>query len=309
MKNITFRQLRVFVEAAKQLSFARAAEHLHLTPPAISMQIKELEASVGLPLFDRSGRTVSLTTVGEYYVIYARRILATVKEAEDAMAHFSGLQTGVLTVGVVSTASYFVPPLLRRFHQDHQGIEVRLTVAQNRDQMYAQLGANEIDVAIMGRPPREMNTRSETFAAHPFVFICPAGHPVQGAGHPPLQLLEDYPFLMRENGSGTRSAMQAFFEDHDFNPHLTMQMTSNETIKQAVVAGLGLSFLSLHTLGLELKTGALEIVHIPDTPVMRLWNIVHMRSRILSPAAEAFRYFMLENAEQFLAAEDASALR
>ena len=176
--NVTFRQLRVFVEVARQGSMARAAESLHLTPPAVSMQIKEVEAQVGLPLFDRHGRQVSLSTAGEYFLVHARRLLATLKEADDAMARFKRLEHGLLTIGMVSTAKYFVPQLLARFHDEHPGVDVRLRVVGNREQLVALMQAGEVDLSVMGRPPKEMATRAEAFAAHPLVFVCPPGHPL-----------------------------------------------------------------------------------------------------------------------------------
>ena len=150
MKNVTFRQIRVFSEVARRLSFVRAAEALHLTPPAVTMQVKDLEASIGLALFDRQGRTVSLTTTGEYFLVYARRLLSTLKDAEDAMARFKRVEAGVLNIGLVSTAKYFIPRLLARFKEEHPGIEVRLHVTGNREQLLALLHANEIDLAVMG---------------------------------------------------------------------------------------------------------------------------------------------------------------
>src|SRR5512141_373568 len=179
MKTATLRQLRVFQEVARNLSFARAAEALHLTPPAVTMQVKELEQEVGLPLFDRQGRRISLTTAGEYLLVYARRILATFKDADDAMARLRRVETGALSIGLVSTAKYFVPRLLARFLEEHPGIDIRLVVGANRERLVALLEANEVDLAIMGRPPRELLTRSESFAAHPLVFVCPPGHPLQ----------------------------------------------------------------------------------------------------------------------------------
>ena len=304
MRTVTFRQLRVFTEVARHLSFVRAAEALHLTPPAVTMQIKELEAAVELPLFDRQGRKVSLTTAGEYFLVYAKRLLATLKDADDAMARFRKLESGLLSVGLVGTAKYFVPHLLVRFRQEHPGIEVRLHVSANREQLVALMNAGEVDLTIMGRPPREMATRAEPFAAHPHVFVAPPGHPVLSSGHPPVAALAQYPFIVREPASGTRALMDRFFQDHRVEPRIAMEMPSNETIKQAVMAGMGLSFLSLHTLALELNAGLIEIVHVEDTPVIRTWNVVHLQSRILSPAAEAFRYFILEEGEAFLAAQD-----
>ncbi len=308
MKNITFRQLKVFVEVARKLSFVRAAEVLHLTPPAVTMQVKELESAVGLPLFDRRGRTVSLTTTGEYFLVYARQLLSTLKDAEDAMARFKRVETGLLNIGLVSTAKYFIPRLLARFKEEHPGVEVRLQVSGNREQLLALLHANEIDLAVMGRPPKEMATRAEPFAAHPLVFVCPPGHPLQAIGTPALAALADYPFVVREPGSGTRHAMEDFLREHGIAPRITMEMSSNETIKQAVMAGMGISFLSLHTLGLELRSGLLEVVEVEGTPIMRTWNVVHLLSKLLSPAAEAFRYYIMEEGEAYLRAHDAPLL-
>jgi len=300
MKNATFRQLRVFTEVAKHLSFARAAEALHLTPPAVTMQIKELEGHVGLPLFDRQGRQVSLTTAGEYMLVYARKMLATLKDAEDAAARLQRLEVGTLTIGMVSTAKYFLPRLLAQFQSEHSGIEIKLAVG-NREQLVRMLHGNEVDIAVMGRPPTELATRAEPFAAHPHVFVAPTDHPLLKIGHPSLESLRPYSFIVRERGSGTRAAMEKFLNAARLEPRVVMEMTSNETIKQAVMAGMGLSFLSLHTLGLELEHGLIAVLDVEGTPIVRAWNVVHTLSKMLSPAAEAFRYFMLENAEGHLA--------
>lgn len=306
--NVTFRQLRVFTEVAELGSMARAAETLHLTPPAVSMQIKEVESQVGLPLFDRHGRTVSLSTAGEYFLVHARRLLAALKEADDAMARLKRVERGLLTIGMVSTAKYFVPHLLARFHEDHPGIDVRLRVLGNREQLVAQMHTGEVDLTIMGRPPREIATRAEAFAPHPLVFVAPPGHALLTVSQSPVSALAPYNFIVRERGSGTRSAMENFFAEHRFAPHIAMEMSSNETIKQAVIAGLGLSFLSLHTVGLELKTGLLKVLDIAGAPVMRTWNVVHLGSKVLSPAAEAFRYYVIEQGAAFLRAQDTPLL-
>ncbi len=306
--NITFRQLRVFTEVAAQGSMARAAEALHLTPPAVSMQIKEIEGQVGLPLFDRQGRAVSLSTAGEYFLVHAKRLLAALKEADDAMARFKRVERGLLTIGMVSTAKYFVPHLLARFHQDHQGVDVRLRVVGNREQLVALMQAGEVDLSIMGRPPREIATRAEAFAPHPLVFVAPPGHPLLQRPQAPVAALAAYAFIAREQGSGTRNAMEAFFAEHRHTPRIAMEMSSNETIKQAVIAGMGLSFLSLHTVGLELRNGLLAVLDIAGTPVMRMWNVVHLGSKVLSPAAEAFRYYLIEQGAAFLRANDAPLL-
>lgn len=300
MKNATFRQLRVFSEVARHLSFSRAAQALHLSPPAVTMQVKELEGHVGLPLFERNGRQVALTTGGEYMLVYARKMLATLKDAEDAAARLQRLEVGQLTIGMVSTAQYFLPRLLAEFKHEHEGIEIRLLVG-NREQLVKMLQGNEVDIAVMGRPPTELATRAEPFAAHPHVFVAPVDHPLLKIGHPTADALRPYGFILRERGSGTRAAMEKFLEKSRMEPRVVMEMTSNETIKQAVMAGMGISFLSLHTIGLELENGLIATLDVEGTPIVRGWNVVHTLSKLLSPAAEAFRYFMLERAESFLA--------
>ena len=302
MKNATFRQLRVFNEVAKQLSFSKAALALHLTPPAVTMQIKELEGHVGLPLFDRSGRSISLTTTGEYMLVYVRKILATLKDAEDATARLRQLELGVLTIGMVSTATYFLPPLLAEFKRDHAGIDVKLVVG-NRSQLVRLLEASEVDIAIMGRPPQQMATRAEPFAAHPHVFIAAPDHPLIGAGPVSVEDVLREAFIVREQGSGTRAALEEFFQRKTVELRAAMEVDSNELIKQSVMAGMGIGFLSLHTLGLELDQRLLSIIPVDGAPVVRRWNCVHTLAKMLSPATEAFRYFVLDRGEAFLATQ------
>jgi DNA-binding transcriptional LysR family regulator len=300
MKNATFRQLRVFNEVARHLSFVRAAEKLHLTPPAVTMQVKELEGHVGMPLFERRGRQVSLTTTGEYMLVYARKILATVKDAEDAAARLRRAETGVLTIGFVSTAKYFLMRLLAKFRALHPGVDIQISIG-NRDQLVSMLQNSEVDIAVMGRPPKELLTRAEPFAAHPHVFVSAIDHPLAQREHLTVEDLRPYDFIVREKGAGTRAAMEKFFEDTHVDPRMKIQLHSNEIIKQAVMAGLGLGFLSLHTIGLELEHQLIRMLDVQGAPVVRSWNVVHTQSKMLSPAAEAFRYFMLEEAEAFLA--------
>ena len=308
MRNATFRQLRVFNEVARHLSFAKAARALHLTPPAVTMQVKDLEAQVGLPLFERSGRQVSLTTPGEYLLVYARKLLATLKDAEDAVARLKRAEAGRLTIGMVSTAKYFLPRMLAQFRREHENVEIRLAEG-NRETLVQLLQANELDIAVMGRPPRELATRAEPFAAHPHVFVAAPTHPlVQQHGTLTLESLRAHDFILREEGSGTRAALERFLEDARVQPRVAMEMSSNETIKQAVMAGMGVSFLSLHTLQLELEKGLLVVLDVEGSPVLRAWNVVHTLSKMLSPAAEAFRYFMLERGEAYLAQHFAAHL-
>lgn len=299
--NLTFRQLRVFVEVARQGSVSRAAETLHLTPPAVSLQVKEIESQVGQRLFDRAHRRITLSTAGEYFLVYARRLLGTLKEAEDAMARFSRLESGRLTIGMVSSAKYFLPQLLARFHTEHPAVDVRLRLG-NREQLAALMDANEVDLCVMGRPPADFPSRAEPFAMHPHVLVTSPTHPLAGGERVPALALAAEPFIVREPGSGTRTALQEFLDLHRIQPSFVMEMPSSEAIKQAVMAGMGVSLLSLHTIGLEWRAGLIAVPAVQGLPLMRRWHIVNRAAKPLSPAAEAFRYFILDHGESHLAA-------
>ena len=302
MKNATIKQLRALVTVAEKQSFVRASEALHVTPPAVTMQIRDLESEVGLPLFNRKGREVTLTSAGEYCVFYAKRALAALKEGDDMMARLKRTEAGQLSVGLVSTAKYFLPRLLARFHEQHPRVEIKLRVYANRDELVALLRDAEIDLAVMGRPPKDIATQADTFAMHPHVFVAPPDHAMAHQDTILARELNGVPFIFREPGSGTRQHMTDFFESHHVQPVIAMEMPSNESIKQAVMAGMGLSFLSLHTIGLEVRNDLITVLPVEDTPIMRSWNVVRLAGKVLSPAAEALRYFILESGETQLAA-------
>ncbi len=266
------------------------------------MQIKDLEAEVGMPLFERQGRKVSLTTSGEYLLVYARKMLALLKDAEDAAARLQRIETGKLTIGMVDTTTYFIPAMLRRFLNAHEGIELILKVG-NRLELMQWLQNSEVDIAIMGSPSSEIPTRAEPFAANPLVFVASPDHPLASESGLKAEDLRQQSFIVREQGSGTRNAMESFFSQARFQPRFSMELHSNDAIKQAVKANLGLSFLSLHTIDLELQAKQLSILDVRGSPVVRAWHVVHALSKLLSPAAEAFRYFVLEHGESDLAAQ------
>jgi DNA-binding transcriptional LysR family regulator len=265
------------------------------------MQVKELEATVELPLFERAGRSVRLTTPGEYLLVYARRVLAVLREAETAMAGLRGVEGGRMTIGMVSTAEYFVPRLLARFRAEHPAVEMRLSIGNNRESLVRQLRDNEVDLAVMGRPPRELDARAEPFAANPLGIIAAPGHALARRRRVAPKALEAEPFIVREPGSGTRAAMEQFFRDQRIAPPRAMEMSSNETIKQAVIADMGLAFVSLHTVALELSVGQLVALKVAGLPLIRRWHIVNIQAKPLLPAAEAFRYFILDQGERLLA--------
>ncbi|CAG1003988.1 HTH-type transcriptional activator CmpR [Methylophilaceae bacterium] len=299
MKNLTIRQIRIFVCAVKHMNFSKAAEELHVTAPAVSLQIKEMEEDIGVSLFLREGRRIELTSAGEYFLLYARRVISTLKEASDTMERLKGRDARVLKIGLVSTAKYFVPQILAQFKLEYPSAQIRIEV-RNRQQLVELLREGDIDIAVMGRPPREIDTRVEAFAQHPHVFIASPTNPLAGIENISPRALNQFELITREQGSGTRHIMETYLAEHAISPVVTMEMSSNESIKQAVMANLGISFVSLHTIGLEHGNGQIAILDVQDTPIIRTWHVVALTKRNLSQAAEEFRYFMLEKGGELL---------
>ncbi len=293
MRNVTLRQMRVFAMVARHLSFTRAARELHLTQPAVSQQVKLLEAGTGLPLFEHIGRKVQLTPAGAELLRYANQAIDLMRAAGEALAAMRGLKRGVLQLGAVSTAKYFAPSLLAAFTPAYPEVTIKFSVG-NREEIIKQLAANEIDLVIMGRPPRELDTIAEPFAKHPLVIIAAPDHALARKRRIRLKQLGTENFLIREEGSGTRASLEHMFRDRGATYRASMEVSSNETIKQAVMAGMGVSFISMHTLGLELKTRKLVMLDVIGLPLMRDWFVIHLREKRLSPIAAAFRGFLLE---------------
>ena len=291
MRHLTFKQLRIFEAAARHLHFGRAALEMHLTQPAVSLQLKQLEAHVGLPLFEQMGRRMHLTRAGEELLRHARIVLQHLREAEEEIGLLKGARGGELHIAVTSTAKYFAPKLLAEFRRTHPEVKVRLAVS-NREAVVRQLADNAVDLAVMGRAPSGLDTLAASFAKHPLAIIAWPEHRLARRRRVALEELAGETFLIREPGSGTRNAMERVFAAHGFRPAETIEMSSNETIKQAVMAGMGVSFLSLHTVGLELAARRLVVLRVAGTPVMREWFVIHRERKRLSPAAAAFKEFL-----------------
>jgi DNA-binding transcriptional LysR family regulator len=297
--HLTLRQLAVFEAVARHLNYTRAADEMYLSQPAVSMQIRQLEDAVGLLLFERLGRKIHLTEAGRELYHYARLIGRQLKEAEEVLTALKGLNKGRLAVSVASTANYFATRLLAAFKKEFEGVAVSLDVT-NRRTLLRQLEHNEVDLVIMGRPPEDADLVAEPFMDNPLVVIAPAGHPLAGQREIPMARLADESFVVRERGSGTRIAMEKSFAEQGRSLKTGMEMTSNEAIKQAVEAGLGLGIVSLHTLELELATGRLTVLDVEGFPIMRQWHVVHRREKRLSPIAVAFKDFVFREALRFV---------
>jgi DNA-binding transcriptional LysR family regulator len=300
MRDATVRQLQIFAAVAQHQSLTRAAEELRLTQPAVSMQLKALEGLAGLPLVERLGRHVALTEAGAELLRCARAVLGTLDEAGDRFAALRGLRTGHIAIAVVSTAKYFAPKLLAMFLRAHPEIRLELEV-QNRDAVMQLLLDNQVDLALMGTPPKNLETTAFPFARHPLVVIAAPEHPLAQRRRVPVRALSAETFLVRERGSGTRAAMERYFSAHRIRPAATTEMDENETIKQAVMAGMGLGFISQHAIGLELAAGQLALVDVDGLPIVRNWNLVHLSEKRLSPSALAFKAFVLKEGRAFLA--------
>ncbi len=300
MRGVTIRQLQIFVTAAGHLSFVRTSEQLHLTQAAVSLQVKRLEEIAGIALFERRGKKRVLTEAGGELLRYARQILDALKDADAAISALKGLTGGRISVGVVSTAKYFAPALIAQFQRCYPGVRASLSV-NNREVIVRELEKNEIDVAIMGLPPQRIETTAMPFADHPLVVIAPPAHPLAAARRIPLASLAEETFLVREQGSGTRSSMERLFAERGFVPKIGNVMSSNETIKQAVMADMGLAFISRHTIGFELQMGRLVELDIVGLPLMRRWYVVHRAGRFMSRATLAFVDFVVEAAPGLLA--------
>jgi DNA-binding transcriptional LysR family regulator len=296
MLHFTLRQLQVFEKVASHLNYSRAAEELYLSQPAVSMQIKQLETSIGLPLFEQMGKKVFLTEAGRELFHYARSIAQQLAEMEAVFDEIKGLEHGKLTLSVVNTANYFTPQLLAKFCQRHPNINVILHVA-NRDAVLKQLADNSTDLAIMGQPPDGLDIRAESFLDNPLVVIAAPNHPLAKLKRVKFAQLAEETFLSREQGSGTRSAMERVFAQHNIQPRISMEMETNEAIKQAVQAGMGLGILSLHSIELELETKRLALLNVEHFPLLRHWFVAHRSNKRLSSAALAFKEFLLTEAK------------
>lgn len=297
--HFTLRQFRVFEAVASRLSFTQAAKALHLSQPAVSMQVKLMEEQVGLPLFEKLGKQIYLTEAGQEIYHYSRAIGQLLSEAEEVINELKGSHRGQLTISVASTANYFVPTLLGVFHERFPDVTVSLDVT-NRETLLQQLEENLVDLVVMGQPPEGANLEAGTFMENPLVIVAPPDHPLAKQKNIPFTRLEDEVFLTRERGSGTRSAIERFFEQHGVQLNTGMEIASNEAIKQSVQAGLGLGLLSRDTLDMELALKKLVILDVEDFPIVRYWYVMHRKGKRLTAVAQAFKTFLLEEANGLL---------
>jgi DNA-binding transcriptional LysR family regulator len=292
IRHATLRQLQVFEAIVRLGSFTRAAEELFLTQPTVSMQTRKLADAMGMPLFERVGRSVTPTEAGMELYTACRQVFESLANLEMKVDDLKGLKRGHLRMGVITTAKYLAPEMLGEFSRQYPGIDLALKVT-NRERVIERLLANEDDLYITGVPDEDLKVEAFPFAPNPLVVIAPREHPLVGRKNISLKEISQEPFIMRESGSGTRDATLRVFNAHGCRPQVRMELGSNEAIKHAVVGGLGLSVLSLHTLLMEGTEGAVVILNVKDFPIMRQWYIVYPRGKELSLVARTFLEFAI----------------
>ncbi len=293
---ITFRQLRLLESVARNASYTRASEELHLTQPAVSTQIKQLEQEVGLPLFEQLGKKIFLTEAGKEMYEFSRGIAQQVRDIESVFDDLKGVKRGNLSLTVTSSGKYFAPYLLAEFVKLHAGTTVHLEVT-NREELLVQLQENIPNMAIMGRPPNTLDLTAQAFMNNPLVVFARPDHPLAQVKNIPVERLMAENFILRERGSGTRNAVENFFQQRSVTLNASMEMSRNEAVKQSVMAGLGLGIISLHALELELALKRIAILDVEGFPIMKKWYLVYRTGKRMSPIAQAFHDFVLNSAE------------
>jgi len=303
MKNTTLKQLRSVAAIVRGGRIVSAAKELNLTTPAVTSQLKLLETELGLPLFDRTQTGMRPTAAGREVFRTVSRIEDLLRECRERIDDLRGLRHGVITMGVVSTGKYFVPQLIAGFMREHPHVDVQLFVG-NRDAVVEALRDYKVDLAITGRPPEDFEVEAKSFGQHPLVIVAAPDHPLVGQRRITKRQLAKERFLIREEGSGTRAAYDSLFEGHGLNgAPVGMEIGSNETIKQAVMAGLGIALISGHSIAVELADGRLATLDVVGLPIIRHWFLVRRVDRSLSPAAEVFSRYLQQSGPAFLPSE------
>lgn len=291
MRHATLHQLKIFEVVARNLSFTRAAEELHLTQPTVSIQLRQLADIVGLPLIEQVGKRIFLTEAGRELLDLCHNIFDGMARFEMMTSDMKGVKAGKLRIAAISTSKYFVPRLLGPFYKQYPGIDISLKVT-NRENLLQRLSNNEDDLYILGQPPEHMDIQLEPFLENPLIVIAPRQHPLAGKKKIAPSRLAEEPFLMRESGSGTRLATERFFKDRNLAINIRMELGSNEAIKQAVAGGLGVAVLSAHTLALERNTDELAVLDVLDFPIRRQWYVAYPTGKQLSVVAQTFLNFL-----------------
>ncbi len=291
MIHATLQQLRLFEAVARHSSFTRAAEEVHLSQPAVSIQVKRLEENVGLELFEQIGKRINLTEAGRELYAASKDVLGRLSELDSAIDSLKGEIAGTLTVTAVTSAKYFLPHLLGAFLRRYPDVEPKLKVV-NRAAMLERIADNEDDLYVMGHVPDDLDVAEFPFLENIISVVASPEHPLARKRKVALKQLEDERFLVRESGSGNRKVVSEFFQGQGLEITPYMELGSAEAIKQGVMAGLGISALSLHNLRLEVAAKQIVVLKVDGFPLRRRWNVVHRKGKKLSHAAGSFIEFL-----------------
>ncbi|MCT7374307.1 LysR family transcriptional regulator [Chelativorans salis] len=300
MLNVTLRQLRALQAIYSSGKISSAAKELGLTAPAVTLQLKQMEEEAGTVLFDRTADGMRPTDAGLAFIDAAQAISERLRLLQDEVDAIKGIRKGTLRLGVVSTAKYFAPQLMAGFMKEFPDIEMTLATG-NRQETIANLKNHAVDIALMGRPPKDVPVRAMVFGDHPLVIVARPDHPLAGLRDISKKRIAQEHFLIRERGSGTRVSLEIFLGEIPGRlDNLGTEMGSNETIKQAVMAGLGIAFISAHTVASELETGRLVILDVVGMPIRRQWFSISRSDRVKSPAMSVFESFLLDKGAMYL---------
>jgi len=302
MYHASFRQLQSLVLTARHESVSKAADALHVTQPAVSLQLRTLEEITGTALTRKVGRAIQLTAAGEVMVEFAERILQLWEQAGDELAALNGIASGTLRIGAVTTAEHLLPPLLVPFTMERPDVRLKLQVG-NRVEIVSMLARHEIDLAIMGTPPRELRTNAARFARHPMGFVASPARPLMKKKKVTLADVLQANLLVRERGSGTRTAVEKLFREGGHALNFGSEVSSNEAIKRMVSAGLGLGFLSVHACALEFQAGLMQLLPMPGNPVEADWQIMHLAGQPIPKVAAAFQDFVIAQGQELVQRE------
>jgi DNA-binding transcriptional LysR family regulator len=295
VRHATLNQFRIFDAVVRHMSFARAAEELHLTSPALSIQVRQLAEVVGQPLYEQVGKKLHLTPAGRMVADASRDLISRLQLLKHDLDALQGLEKGSLKLAILASAKYFVPRLLGEFCSAHPGIEAALFVG-NREELIERMARNLDDLYVLGQPPANLNVEAEDFADNLLVVVARPDHPlVHKRGVAPKEI-EAEPFILREPGSGIRLATEKFFSSHGIALKGRMELGSNEAIKQSVIGGLGLTILTQAAVATEVERGELATLDVKGFPLVRRWYVAHPTGKRLPKVAEAFRQLLFDMA-------------
>ncbi|MCP4984338.1 MAG: LysR family transcriptional regulator [Gammaproteobacteria bacterium] len=299
LRQITLKQMRGFAAVVNSGSVSSAARELHLTPPAVSLQLRDIENAIGIPLLERSENGITPTLAGQKLFSVIEEVQQSLLLFGEKITELKGIDHGIVSVGVVSTARYFAPSVLAEFMKIYPDVRIQLQVG-NREVTMEKLESLELDFAITGLPPDHFEVKKEFISKHPQIVIAAPDHPLAARPRISLTELKDETFLLREAGSGTRSVTDKLFARARNLPKQGLEFGSNETIKQAVMVGMGIAVISAHTVAAEIREKRLVALDVKGLPINRKWFVVKHGQKRFLPSAQALWNFIARNGKHYL---------